>query len=194
MGDFYFTADPHFGHPLVSELRGFSSVTEHDEAVLEAFNSRVGPGDNTFIIGDFMLPFTDNYASELLKKLNGTKHLILGNHDPTKKHLGLVGNKPGKWAAVTHIRARKIDGEAFFLCHYACRSWPGMGRGAIHLYGHSHGNLAPDYGRSMDVGVDTRGDFAPWHIEEVRELMHKTPILVVDHHDENEDVGEDIPF
>lgn len=186
-GDFWFTADPHFGHHLVSEIRGFSSVKDHDEAILDAICSTVQKGDNIFFLGDVMLPFKQEAFSKILEKIPGQKHLILGNHDPTKKHEQLVGRKGGNWVWVGHIRARKIDSTPFFLCHYACRSWPGMGRGVIHLYGHSHGNLAPDYGRSMDVGVDTKpGSWEPWHIDEVREVMEKVPVLVVDHHDEDE--------
>lgn len=182
-GDFYFTSDQHFGHKMVAGLRGYdeAKVHEHDEMLIEAWSARVKPGDVVFCLGDFMLPYHEEYATKLLRQLNGTKQLIIGNHDTGQ----LAKHK--LWAWTGHIRGRKIADTPFVLCHYAMRSWPGMGKGSIHLYGHSHGNLAPDYGRSMDVGVDTRPDFAPWHIDEVRELLLPLPVLIVDHHDANED-------
>lgn len=184
-GTFFFTSDQHFGHRLLAELRGFDSIAEHDDAILTAYNSRVGKGDVVFNLGDVMLPYREEDATKLLRAMNGTKHLIFGNHDPSK--LG----RHKQWAWTGHIRARKIADERFVLCHYALRSWPGMGKGAIHLYGHSHGNLAPGYGKSMDVGVDTRADWAPWSIDEVREVMDTAPVLIVDHHDQKEGGDED---
>jgi calcineurin-like phosphoesterase family protein len=51
------------------------------------------------------------------------------------------------------------------------RVWPHSGRGAWHLYGHSHGNLPDDpLSLSMDVGVDSH-DFCPWHFEEIQVVM-----------------------
>lgn len=180
MGTYWFTSDWHLDHPLIVELRGFASAAEHNEAILTAHNEAVAPGDVVFNLGDFMLPYKAERATEFLRSMNGTQQLIIGNHDPGK----LVKHK--EWAWTGHIRGRKIDDTAFFLCHYSCRSWPGMGKGSIHLYGHSHGNLAPGYGRSMDVGVDTRSDWGPWNIEEVRELLTEVEPLIVDHHGPNE--------
>ena len=42
------------------------------------------------------------------------------------------------------------------LCHYAFRTWNGIGRGALNLHGHSHGKLKP-MPKQYDVGVDPMG-------------------------------------
>ena len=47
----------------------------------------------------------------------------------------------------------KVDGQHIVLLHYGMRVWPRSHHGAIHLYGHSHGNLPGD-NQSVDVGVD----------------------------------------
>lgn len=185
MGKFFLTGDTHFGHQLITDLRGFASTAEHDEAILTAWNERVARGDVVFHHGDFMLPYDEERATKLLRKLHGTKMLIRGNHDPSKLE------NHSQWAWTGQFRARKVDGWHVVMCHYALRSWPGMGRGVMHTYGHSHGNLEPDYGKSMDVGVDTRPDYAPWDLEEVVEVLGHKDVLIVDHHDREEgDYGE----
>jgi calcineurin-like phosphoesterase family protein len=69
-----------------------------------------------------------------------------------------------------------VGKQGIVLCHYARRVWPHSGRGAWHLYGHSHGNLPDEpLSLSMDVGVDTH-IFLPWHFEEVKEIMEAKAI------------------
>ncbi len=46
-----------------------------------------------------------------------------------------------------------LEGRALVLCHYAFRTWNGIGRGALNLHGHSHGKLTP-MPKQYDVGVD----------------------------------------
>jgi calcineurin-like phosphoesterase family protein len=58
---------------------------------------------------------------------------------------------------LTHI---EVMGDIqVVLCHYAMRVWRNAHHGALHFYGHSHGNLPGD-AQSLDVGVDC-WDFAP---------------------------------
>lgn len=181
MSEFWFTSDQHFSHKLVVGLRGFDTVEEHDETIIDAWNSRVKPGDVVYTLGDFMLTGgaadTQQRTEVILRRLRGTKNLIRGNHDrpPVERAKG--------WAWVGDYRHKRIrSGFHVVLFHYAMRSWGGMHYGYFHLYGHSHGQLAGEYGRSMDVGVDTRADFTPWHFEEVYTLMESAPVLQEGHH------------
>jgi hypothetical protein len=57
------------------------------------------------------------------------------------------------------------------LCHYALRTWNGSHRGALRLYGHSHGGLAGD-SQSVDVGVDC-WDFRPVTLDEIRNAWQR---------------------
>jgi calcineurin-like phosphoesterase family protein len=59
--------------------------------------------------------------------------------------------------------------ETIILCHYAMRVWDRSHYGSMHLYGHSHGHL-PDYGKSMDVGVDCH-NYYPISVDHVRERL-----------------------
>ena len=74
-----FIADLHLGHTNMALHRGFSSVEEHDEYVIAKYNSVVHKRDVTYILGDVTMEKSSPYP--LLDRLNGVKHVVLGNHD-----------------------------------------------------------------------------------------------------------------
>jgi calcineurin-like phosphoesterase family protein len=74
-----FIADLHLGHINMALHRGFSSVEEHDEYVIEKYNGVVHKRDVTYILGDVTMEKSSPYP--LLDRLNGVKHVVLGNHD-----------------------------------------------------------------------------------------------------------------
>src|SRR5207248_7960489 len=78
----FFISDTHFGDHRVLNLypRPFGSVAEMDAAMIERWNAVVGAEDEVWHVGDFAR--TAALASEILPRLNGRKHLILGNNDP----------------------------------------------------------------------------------------------------------------
>lgn len=173
----FFTSDTHFGHRRIIELclRPFSSVEEMDEALIANWNARVGRGDRVFHLGDFAFVPSD----PILDRLNGQKILILGNHD--------YGDRIGtKWSGIHEMKHIRVEGIDLVLCHYAMRVWRASHRGAIHLYGHSHGNLPGD-SRSLDVGVDS-WEYRPVTLGEIRErLATMPPRTEPDHHKEHND-------
>jgi calcineurin-like phosphoesterase family protein len=146
----FFTADTHFGHAGARTLyrRPFASVAEMDRAMEDNWNATVAPSDDIFHLGDFAIQHPDPAA--LLDRLHGRKHLVAGNNDPPA-----IATLAG-WASVQPYLEITLDGISAVLCHYAFRTWNGMGRGAINLHGHSHGRLRPQP-RQFDVGVDPRG-------------------------------------
>lgn len=157
----FFTADTHFGHAAARALyrRPFPSVAAMDEAMVSRWNEAVGPDDDVWHLGDFVVgPRKGEAAAEaaaaLLARLNGRKHLIIGNNDPPA-----VAALPG-WASAAHYAELEVDGAGVVLCHYAFRTWRNAGRGWVNLHGHSHGRLRPPLPRQADVGVDAH-DFRP---------------------------------
>jgi calcineurin-like phosphoesterase family protein len=74
-----FIADLHLGHTNMALHRGFSSVEEHDEYVIAKYNSVVHKRDVTYVLGDVTMEKSSPYP--LLDRLNGVKHVVLGNHD-----------------------------------------------------------------------------------------------------------------
>ena len=143
----FFTSDTHFGdhRTLNIHRRPFASTAEMDAALVEGWNARVGPGDTVWHLGD--VARTTASAAAVLPRLNGEKHLLLGNNDPDPR--------PDGWASVRAYAEMELDGVALVLCHYPFRTWNGQHRGAVNLHGHSHGRLKP-LPRQHDVGVDAR--------------------------------------
>lgn len=161
----FFTADTHFGHGAARALyrRPFANVAAMDAAMVARWNERVGRDDEVWHLGDFAVGHPDPAA--VLEALHGRKHLITGNNDP-----GAITALPG-WASVHPYMEVDVDGVALVLCHYAFRTWRGMGQslakgGALNLHGHSHGRLRPQP-RQYDVGVDVR-DFRPVTLAELK--------------------------
>jgi calcineurin-like phosphoesterase family protein len=59
--------------------RGFETVEEHDEHAIAQWNSVVSKRDVTYVLGDVTMEKAGSYP--LLDRLNGLKHVVLGNHD-----------------------------------------------------------------------------------------------------------------
>lgn len=182
MPKIFFTSDTHYGHKLMHELRGFSSVEEMDETMIEAWNESVAKNDTVYHLGD--LSFRNLHETQnITKRLNGTIHLIMGNHD--HKRLKKTDSLPHVASVQDYleikINSNLLECGKIVLCHYAFEVWNKSHYGAIHLHGHSHNSLNPR-GKRMDVGVDTRSDWAPWDLENILDLMKNVQIHGPDHH------------
>lgn len=162
----FFTADTHLSHSNIVRYcdRPFSNIREHDDAIIANWNSVVSKKDVVYHLGDF--GFGSPYKLyDISLKLNGTIHLIKGNHDkstvrsPCKDRFETIRD--------VHMLTAQENGKTyqFFLSHYAHRTWNKSHWDVPHLYGHSHGNL-PYYRNSLDVGVDCH-NFYPISIEQV---------------------------
>jgi len=113
--------------------------------------------------------------------MKGRIHMILGNHDkPLRQAIkrGLLKDlfDSGKLEVYGSIKSDiitakilSIDGRRVTLSHYAYRTWPSAFRGAIHLFGHSHGKLS-DYYRSFEIGVDSNNGY-PWEWNQILEKV-----------------------
>lgn len=79
----YYIADLHFFHENLNtqmDKRGFSNVEEMNEYMIKQWNKKVKRQDDVIILGDFSMGKGID-TNEILKRLNGTKCLIEGNHD-----------------------------------------------------------------------------------------------------------------
>ena len=168
----FFTSDSHFGHDNIirhckrpCREHPFQDGAQMDRALMDAWNSVVSPGDVVYHLGDFSLR-PAAVISDLLKKLHGIKHLIVGNHDRVDE---ISGCRLQGWASMREMAKISVDGQSVFLCHYPMREWPGMWQGTVHLYGHVHGNLQPMPG-SMEVSADVWGG-KPVQIVEILDAM-----------------------
>lgn len=71
-------ADPHFGHALMTKLRPWDTIEEHDEALIANWNSVVGESDRVYVLGDVAM---NRRCLPTIGRCNGKKVLIKGNHD-----------------------------------------------------------------------------------------------------------------
>jgi calcineurin-like phosphoesterase family protein len=157
----WFTSDTHFGDPRILRIdkRPYPDLAAHDAALIAAWTAVVARDDEVWHLGDFALGPPEARVAEILAALPGVKHLIVGNNDGP----GTL-RAPG-WASVAHYAEIIVDARRLVLCHYAFRTWNGIGRGALNLHGHSHNRLTP-IPRQYDVGVDAQG-VAPVRLETI---------------------------
>lgn len=163
----WYTGDQHNGHELMRRFRGSASVRAMEELLIVNHNAVVHKGDRVIHVGDFAFRGEPKRARAILAQLNGSHHLVIGNHDDRD-----TLNLP--WAGTPQHMMMMKDGDVR-LCiqHYALRTWPGYHRGVIHLYGHSHGRIPAD-DRSCDVGVDA-WNLTPTCIEQIKARLALAP-------------------
>jgi calcineurin-like phosphoesterase family protein len=155
----YYTADTHFSHALMLSPtacnRPFADVRDMDESLIRAWNSVVKPDDVVYHLGDFSMGLHDgDRVHSIFARLMGRKILVLGNHDYQRQNRVHPVIASLEWDQPPAQQLEITDeGQRVFLCHYPCRTWPGIRKGAWHFYGHTHGEM-PHHYRSRDVGVD----------------------------------------
>lgn len=166
----YFTSDNHFRHKRILVLgkgRSFNDLSEMEETMIKNWNSIVQKGDIIYHLGDFSWSNEQGRIDRILRRLNGEKFLISGNHDSK----AVIRSQ--HWSRVWSYREIKIEGQKIILFHYPMREWNGSWRGAWALHGHCHGNLADDpYSKTIDIGVDCH-NFMPISFEQVKVIMAK---------------------
>lgn len=78
----YYIADTHFGHKniLRYDNRPFSDLEQMEQTIRTLWNAAVRKNDTVYILGDFCWGKADEWL-RIVRKLNGQKVLIEGNHD-----------------------------------------------------------------------------------------------------------------
>jgi len=79
---YFIISDTHFGHDNIIKYcnRPFRNSAEMDEALIKNWNETVSNKDTVFLLGDFALASKER-CQIIMNSLNGTKNLIMGNHD-----------------------------------------------------------------------------------------------------------------
>ena len=185
--DLFVSSDFHFFHSNIIKYcrRPFSTVEEMNETMIRNWNEVVPIEGTGFILGDFCFGSVDN-AIKVLKRLNGRKVLVSGNHD--KRNL----KDPefcSQWDLITpYLEVEVVDDEGrkahqlIVMCHYAFKVWNQSHRQSWALWGHSHGTLPDDpKALSLDVGVDGH-EYKPWTYKELKARMAQKSWKAIDHH------------
>lgn len=156
----YLTSDFHFCHAreFVYKQRGFESIHDMNEAIVENYNRVVGMEDDVYILGDIMLNNNDE-GLKLLKGLRGHIHIIIGNHDTDNR----VELYRGCWnvVEVTYATVIKYGKYHFYLSHYPTFTGnlqtESLKEMMCNFFGHMHQttNFYNDIPFMYHVGVDS---------------------------------------
>lgn len=162
----FFISDTHFGHDNINhfldncgnKLRPFANAQEMDDALVENWNKVVGIHDKVYHLGDVAIPKS---GLQVLKRLNGNKVLIRGNHDVYKLKDYAEHFKD--------IRGAFVMDQIIFThipIHKECSS-----RFIANVHGHLHANNLNDpfY---INVSVEQIG-FTPISYEELKLKINK---------------------
>jgi calcineurin-like phosphoesterase family protein len=160
MANVYFSSDLHIGHKSIlkfaGDYRGGNTVDEHDNWLVEQWNSIVTKRDIVYCLGDVCM---DANKAHYMGKLNGTKILLLGNHDQLPLEVYLKYFK-----RVTAMEKYK----GFWITH--CPMHPQELFGKKNIHGHVHQNYVPD-SRYINVCTETSGG-VPILFEDIKNGTH----------------------
>lgn len=175
----FFISDSHFFHANVIgfDNRPFNDVNEMNETMITNWNSVVGEEDTIFYLGDLSFNRKNEANKELVHKLNGKIHFILGNHDNEKEIIKL--NRFETVSDYINLKVEDEDGNNGFqnivMMHYPILSWDKKYYGAWMLHGHCHQKLTesnPTFYENKVLDVGCNGiNYIPINYFEVKEIM-----------------------
>jgi len=154
----------------VTKLRPWDTPEEMDEAMVKAWNERVGPKDKVYHLGDVVI---NRRALPTLARLNGDKVLIRGNHD--------IFRDDEYREYFRELRAYHVM-NGMILSHIPIHE-ESLGRFGVNIHGHLHSNrvmkAGPAAGEFATRVIDTRyhcvcveqTDFAPILFEDVQKRI-----------------------
>jgi calcineurin-like phosphoesterase family protein len=150
--DTFVISDTHFSHEnILTFLRdngekvrpGFSCFEEMDEYIVNKWNSVVKPYDKVYHLGDVVMK--KRYI-DVVKRLNGKKRLIMGNHD-------IFGFQFYSDYFDEVYAMRILPKEGVMMTHIPLHL-NSIKRGFINLHGHIHERI---------IGQDTQMVLGPIH-------------------------------
>lgn len=154
----YFTSDQHFGHEAIIGYcdRPYKNADKMDNALIKNWNKTVAEGDTVYVVGDVTLKGSSHkeWLKNIVTRLNGQKHLVLGNHDAMKPFTYV---DIGFWTVHTALRVRCEDIGDVTLVHDPAVAT--VDRKELFLCGHVHDLYKKAY-NTINVGVDV-WDYCP---------------------------------
>jgi len=200
----FVTSDTHFGHAqkFIYEKRGFTSVKEHDNVIIENINSLVKEDDVLFHLGDFCLNTTYDRFEEIIDSIKcKTIYCLWGNHNSRirqayqreieKQYGPDIDVYPYRYKNIVFVGHHLeciIQGKYVVLNHFPIEVWENMKDGAYMLCGHSHYSLERTRKESTDgltLDCGWEGHNSIYNFNEIVAIMKNKTIRVVDHHSKN---------
>ena len=139
MSNRFVISDHHLGHENSwklfkladgSPLRPFDSTEEMNEAMIERHNAVVRPQDSVYFLGDVVI---NKRYLELVKRMNGKKRLIRGNHDIFK-------DADYRDVGFEQIHGVRVFVDKFIFSHIPLHPDCVTDRFRVNVHGHLHAN------------------------------------------------------
>ena len=136
MPSVFLVSDTHFGHAGVcrftqndgvTKLRPWTDPDEMDEAMVKMWNETVKPTDKVYHLGDVVI---NRKAMGIMRRLNGDKVLIRGNHD--------IFRDDEYREHFRELRAYHVM-NGMILSHIPLHP-ESLGRFGVNIHGHTHSN------------------------------------------------------
>lgn len=172
MVDFW-TGDEHYGHDRILEYcrRPFKNTQRSTREMVKRHNAVVGEDDTVYHVGDIAMAGPDRatYVEGLMRRLNGTHILILGNHDQIHALKFVdIGFQSVHTSLIMEVAGYKV------VMAHDPSIWnvvSNMDPLPIFLHGHIHNvwKSIPDK-RMVNVGVDM-WDFYPITFKQILEEL-----------------------
>lgn len=163
MSNIFLTSDWHLGHDreFIWKIRGFASVEDMNEAIIERHNAQVKEDDDVYVLGDVCLGAIDNINH--LLRLNGKLHFVRGNHD-TDLRWKVYETLPNV-VEMDNVILLKYKDYHIYMSHYPTLTGnlerESLKQMTINFYGHTHQktNFYEDRPYMYHVGVDSHNCF-----------------------------------
>ena len=156
MANRFVISDTHFGHtnswqlfklPNGDPLRPFTSTEEMDETMVERWNAKVGPNDTVYHLGDVVI---NRKSLHHVKRLNGKKRLIRGNHD-------IFRDDDYRDAGFDSLYGVRVFVDKFILSHIPLHPECVTDRFRVNVHGHLHANEVMRNVRLSKVHFNSNG-------------------------------------
>ena len=143
----YYISDLHAFHKGVNDRmdkRDFPNVETMNDFMISQWNSRVQRNDEVVILGDISFG-NAKQTTDFVKRLNGKKYLIVGNHD---KFLGHKEFDRSLFTDISQYKEMNDNGRKVILSHYPIFCYNGQFRRddngvptTYMLHGHVHNTM-----------------------------------------------------
>lgn len=172
MSNRFVISDTHFGHtnswekfklPNGDPLRPFTSTEEMDETMVERWNAVVRPQDTVYHLGDVVI---NKKSLHHVKRLNGKKRLVRGNHDIFK-------DAEYREVGFESLYGVRVFVDQFILSHIPLHPDCVTERFRVNVHGHLHANEVMWERRKLV----SRGwnDHYSSHPDEYQDVMEQDP-------------------
>jgi calcineurin-like phosphoesterase family protein len=195
----FVTSDWHIGHEnsILFDKRPFRDLDHMHSELIKNFNKQVPAGSVTYFLGD-IATHSASLTKIIMDQLNGTKVLVVGNHDKNYESCYNAGFDVVLHNATIYVQKERVtmshcplqgvfrEDTSTMNGHIEGQMWHGEERnkrfsmednGQFHLHGHIHspngGKSTRLAGRQMDVGLPGN-NYRPVHGSHIESWIMKT--------------------